>query len=93
VRYIRVQWLHSFPDVPIRLVSEINEHGRETRKVEIFRNGSKGYAVGDEEVGGTVLGEKPVPPLDEIAADPQFIPNELTKAAFEMIWAARQSIG
>ena len=43
-----------------------------------------------EEVGGTVLGELPLPPLQEIASDPQFLPEEITKEAFETEWIARQ---
>jgi hypothetical protein len=32
-----------------------------------------------------------VPSLDEIAADPQFVPEEITREAFEQIWSTRRS--
>ena len=88
--YIRVQWLHAHPDEPVWLISELDDDRWETRKVEIFADGSKGYASKEEEVGGTFLGLAPVPPLREIAADPQFRPEEITKEEFEGIWRARR---
>jgi hypothetical protein len=90
VKYICVQWLHSCPNDPLWLISELDEDRWEVRKVEIFPDGSKGYASRDDEVGNTFLGLAPVPPLEEIAADPEFIPSEITRAEFETIWAARQ---
>lgn len=90
MKYIRVQWLHSNPDEPVWLISELDEERWEVRKVYIFPGGSKGYAVGGEEVGEVGLSEVPIPSLEEIAADPQFISSEITSAEFEVIWAARQ---
>ncbi len=89
MNYIRVRWLHSFSNEPVWLISEIDEYGRELRKVEIFPDGSKGYARKGEEAGGTRLGEKPLLPLETIAADPQFLPEEITKEEFEKVWANR----
>jgi hypothetical protein len=89
MNYIRVRWLHSFPDEPIWLISEIDDNRWEIRKVYIFPDGSKGYAQRGEEAGGTWLGAVPVPSLEEIAADPQFLPEKITKEEFEEAWAAR----
>lgn len=41
--YIRVQWLHEDSDFAVWLLSELDEERWETRKVEIFADGSKGY--------------------------------------------------
>ena len=89
--YIRVRWLHSFPNEPVLLISELDEALWETRKVEIFPDGSKGYADHAAEHHGTRLGQGPVPPLEEIGADPQFIPERITRDEFEAIWASRHS--
>jgi hypothetical protein len=89
VHYIRVEWRHDNPDYPVWLISELDDDRWETRKVEIFANGSKGYAEKGEEGGGTFLGLSPVPPSQEIAADPQFVVAEITKEEFEAIWRAR----
>ncbi|ULR47139.1 hypothetical protein [Rhizobium sp. K102] len=72
--YIRVQWLHDFPEEPVDLWSELDRERFETRKLEIFRNGTVGYASASEAVGGTMLGIVPVPSLAEIAADSEFEP-------------------
>ena len=84
--YIRVAWLHSFPDEPCLLYSEIDIERREIRKVEEFPNGCLGFACAETSSPKTKLGEEPIPPLVEIAADPQFSPVEITKAQFEAIW-------
>jgi hypothetical protein len=89
--YISVQWVHQDPSDPIWLLSELDSERWETRKIEIFADGSKGYATKTEEVGGTRLGERPVPPLAKIAADPQFIPREIMQDEFEAAWQARRS--
>jgi len=84
--YIRVRWLHSSPDDPIDLWSELDAERDEVRKVEIWPSGRIGYASKAEEVGGTRLGALPVPPLNEINLDPQFEAEAITKADFEKCW-------
>ena len=37
------------------------------------------------------LGEKPLPPLEEIAADREFRPSAISKEDFEAVWARRSS--
>ena len=86
--YIRVDWLHSSSDEPIELWSELNADREEVRKVESWADGRVGYASLDREAGGTRLGEGPVPPLREIAADPQFRPQTITQSEFEECWRA-----
>ncbi|HTR42342.1 MAG TPA: non-canonical purine NTP pyrophosphatase [Pseudomonadales bacterium] len=88
--YICVKWIHSFPDEPVWLYSEIDADRREIRKVEIFADGRYGYASIIESGGETRLGELPVPPLIEIANDPQFEPVEITKEKFEEVWQRRK---
>ena len=89
MKYIRVKWIHDHLDDPIWLFSEIDDDRWEVRKVEIFKDGRTGYASPDESVGGTFLGEAPIPPLDEIAADPQFVPRDISADEFERAWANR----
>jgi uncharacterized protein DUF6881 len=91
MNYIRVRWLHEDRDYPILLISELDAGRWETRKVEVFADGSIGYASKDEEVGGTALGDLPVPSLQEIASDPQFLAEEITGEQFESIWVARRT--
>jgi hypothetical protein len=66
--------------------------GGQVRKVEVYADGHVGYAGPGEEHGSTWLGEKPVPPLDEIAADPQFEPRAIGRDEFEKVWANRRPV-
>lgn len=87
VEFIDVQWLHHFEAEPTRLVSELDEHRMETRKLEFFRDGRVGYAWGDHASYGTALGLVPVPSLSEINADPEFAGAMITAAEFEALWS------
>lgn len=88
--YIAVKWIHTYPDEPILLYSELDNDRFETRKVEFFRDGSIGYADASEEFGHTELGMMPVPDLNEIAKDPEFEPRQIEKHEFEEIWGKRK---
>lgn len=89
--YIRVRWLHDFQDEPVDLWSELDRERFETRKLEIFRDGTVGFASATEATDGTRLGSIPVPPLAEIARDPEFVLEEISQEAFERRWNARHS--
>ena len=91
MRYIRVQWIHQHPDEPVEMYSELDEAGWETRKVEVFRDGTIGFASSSEAGGLTELGEGPLPSLEEIASDPEFRPMQISKDEFEGVWAKRRS--
>ena len=91
MKYIKVEWIHSHPNEPFLLYSELDDGRWETRKVGVFSDGHCGYANLAESAGSTRLGEGPIPPLLEIATDPQFKPTEITKLEFEQIWARRMT--
>lgn len=87
MRYIRVKWKHSNPNDPIFYYCELDETGWENRKVEVFANGEVGYS--DAKTTSPLsmgLSIEPIPPLDEIAQDPQFEPSEITAEEFETVW-------
>lgn len=87
--FIQVQWHHQFPDEPMEIWSELNAHREEVRKLEIWSDGRIGYATGTVEIGGSRLGEKPLPPVVDIAASPEFEVKEISRFAFEERWQAR----
>ena len=91
MKYIKVVWKHSNPDDPIWLYSELTDDLCEIRKVEVFANGAKGHADQVEEAGGTRLSIEPLPPLEQIASDPEFQLQEITGQEFEAIWADRRA--
>ncbi len=80
MQYIQVQWNHNNIQYPILLFSEIDDVSRmELRKVELYRNGIIDFADSGRETGKTKLGIVPLPPLEEIACDSQFIPTQITQ--------------
>ena len=86
MKYIRVSWKHENLDTPILLYSELDGDRWEIRKVEVFRDGTLGYADRSTSKGDTFLGLEPIPPLAQIGLDPQFGPEEITKDEFDEIW-------
>ncbi|WP_433194485.1 DUF6881 domain-containing protein [Nocardia sp. CA-107356] len=89
MKYLKVLWSHNFPDEPVELFSEINDDGWEVRKVEIFSDGHSDWADTTQSKGTSMLSEKRMPSIAEIAEQPEFSPQQITPSEFEEIW--RQS--
>lgn len=86
MKYVKVKWIHDLPDEPVTLYSELNDDMWETRKVEVYADGRTDFAYGEAQSGSTKLGIEPYPPLEEIAADPQFKPAVISAEEFETVW-------
>lgn len=65
------------------LLSELDNEGYETRKLEFYSNGKVGSASKNLETMGTVLEEKPLPTLDEINSNPEFSAKYISATEFE----------
>jgi hypothetical protein len=89
--YLKVRWRHQYPDEPVLLLSELDANRYEIRKVEVFADGTKGYASEQSSVHGTQLGEVPVPTEEEISTDPQFFIEAVTADEFERLWESALS--
>jgi hypothetical protein len=89
MHYMRCEWIHAFPNEPVLMYSELDDDRWEIRKVEIFADGTTGYASESEERGGSGLGTVQVPSLEEIAKEPEFRPSVISKDEFERVWNAR----
>jgi len=87
MRYQVVKWIHAFLDEPVELYSEIDESGDEVRKVEAYRGGRLDWADGEGQTGTTMLSEKPMPTLDDVNAQIEFVGREVSSEEFERIWA------
>ena len=86
MEYLDVQWRNA-PDLePVRLVSELDKHRQEIRKLEFFPNGTVGFATVDVSSRGTELSVTPVPTLEEINRDSQFVGSVMTAREFEELW-------
>ena len=92
MKYLRVLWKHSLAAEPVELLSEIDEEGFEVRKIEVFRDGQKCYASKIESERGTRLSVEPIPCLADIASDPQFVPEQISRDEFDLAWETRRSL-
>ena len=92
--YIQVQWNHSYPNEPVQICGEYDAEGWETRKLEVFRDGSVSYANAHQQVGTSGLAEVKLSSINEINADPQFSARAIKSSQFERLWrwAANQPV-
>jgi hypothetical protein len=84
--YLVVDWIHAFDDEPVRLYSELDESRCEIRKIEIYRDGSFGIAISGKSTKGSKLSLTPIPMIDEINAQSEFMATEISKEEFDNIW-------
>ncbi|MET2523852.1 DUF6881 domain-containing protein [Ralstonia pseudosolanacearum] len=86
--YVCVRWIHAIPSEPVFIYSEIDPDNFELRKVEVYADGRMGFSDGTNFAGESMLSTEPLPSLQEISTDPQFVPGEITQEEFEMMWSA-----
>ena len=91
MKYVKVRWIHTSPDEPVMLYSELNEELWELRKVEVYADGRADFADREGRSGSTKLGIEPLPPLEEIAADPEFEPVVISAEEFEAAWESAKA--
>jgi len=85
--YMKVRWNHdASDDEPRFLYSELDSERWEVRKIDIFDDGTAIWATANEIVGDIGLSIEPIPPFEQIAADPEFDPEIISAAEFERIW-------
>lgn len=89
-QYFKCKWIHSNPEDPTLLYSELDDTRMETRKIEIWSDNQIGFADQREHSAKTELGKVAVPELSDIAKDPQFQPIKISKNEFEEVWAKRK---
>ncbi len=90
MKYLYVKWIHKNSGDPVHLYSELDDERYEMRKVEVYADGRRGFANSEEEVGGTALGQLPVPSIAEIAEQKEFEPKEIPAEEFQRIWLKRR---
>jgi hypothetical protein len=84
-QYIKVDWIHTHPDEPTVLYSELDMDRWELRKVEVYVDGTMDFADAERSSGTTQLGSLPVTPLEELTSE--FDPKVIYAAEFERVWS------
>jgi hypothetical protein len=90
MKYIRLKWNHTNPDEPVYIFSELDDKGKEIRKIECFRNGFCDVANAEVRSGTASLTTLPLPPLAVLTRDPEFKGVEIPREEFEDVWTTRQ---
>jgi hypothetical protein len=83
---MKVAWLHDHPDEPVTLFIECDDENRETRKMEIYRDGRFTRAYRHVAIGGSMLSFEPIPSLAEINLQPEFQAKEISELEFNHAW-------
>jgi hypothetical protein len=92
MKYLAVRWVHSDPEYPVLRLGEYDGGGWEQRKIDVYRDGRVGFADAHEERDAE-LALVPMPGLEEIAAETESAPVEITRAEFERFWEQRRAGG
>jgi hypothetical protein len=87
MQYVHIKWIHSFLDEPIDIYAEIDDNRWEIRKIEVFKSDRVGCACLSQSSALTKLGIEPIPTIEEISNDPQFVAKEISKKDFEEVWS------
>jgi len=84
--YELIEWFHQNPEAPVLILHELDAMRMETKKIEIYRDGTMDFADNKLETGSTFLGEIAVPTLAEINRDEEFSGVEISKNSFDAFW-------
>jgi uncharacterized protein with ParB-like and HNH nuclease domain len=90
MKYIRLKWNHTNPDEPVYIFSELDDTGKEIRKIECFRNGFCDIAAVNVRSGTAALTTLPLPDLSVLTRDPEFRGVEISPDEFEQVWSTRK---
>lgn len=84
--YLEVNWINPTAEEPVQLLSEMNGQRAEKRKIEIFADGTMGFADKSKASHGTRLSVTPVSSIAAINADPEFACELIGRDKFERLW-------
>jgi hypothetical protein len=85
--YIRCEWFHDFEDEPCCIYSELDDERYETRKIEVFKDGTTTRASTEDLWSDPMaLADQPAPSLEKGSAYTEFHMEEIGAAEFEDLW-------
>ena len=96
MEWIKIIWKHEYSDEPYEILMELSDNRMTVRKIEFFKDGKIGYAIGDLEINGTGLNEEVFPSIDEynrlnmIYKNPndkeELLAENISVSEFESLW-------
>jgi hypothetical protein len=85
--YVCGEWFHDFADEPCCIYSELDDERYETRKIEVFKDGTTTRAsTEDLKRDPMALADQPIPSVEEVRAYLEFHMEEISAAEFEDLW-------
>ncbi|WP_433523839.1 DUF6881 domain-containing protein [Nocardia pseudovaccinii] len=87
MRYVKVAWHHDFEDEPVEYFHEVGDDNWETRRVQVYRDGHVEWADETDETATAGVAEVPIAPIEEIAQQPEFEAEEISRGQFEREWS------
>lgn len=84
--YLKIIWNHDENDEPFEIFLELDLERYELRKIEKFKNGTTGFSSQNVNVNCAQLSDLPVPSIEEINADAQFMASSIFADEFEEEW-------
>jgi hypothetical protein len=85
--YVCGEWFHDFAHEPCCIYSELDDERYETRKIEVFKDGTTTRAsTEDLKSDSMALADQPIPSVEEVNAYPEFHMKEISAAEFEDLW-------
>ncbi|MFD6394846.1 DUF6881 domain-containing protein [Nocardia sp. NPDC060259] len=91
MRYVKVTWHHDFTDEPTVFFHEVGDDNWETRRVQLYRDGRAEWADESRDTPTVGLAEIEIAPIQEIASQPEFDAEEISKREFETKWSAARN--
>ncbi|MCJ8208810.1 hypothetical protein MUY27_03765 [Mucilaginibacter sp. RS28] len=86
MKYVKVTWIHNLDNEPVLYYHELDDQRLERRKVVEYADGNWDKASESSFSADTYLSPEPLPTIEEINEDNQFIAQEITKDEFERKW-------
>lgn len=86
MHYFQSDWFHSLSSEPIKIYAELGDDRYVIRMIEQFSDGRFGFADETKSSGGTRFPIAPIPTLDEINQDTQFLAKPMTSEDFDELW-------
>jgi hypothetical protein len=87
MRYFKAEPRHEEPGEPTLSYHEVDDSGWERRRVECFEDGRIVSADTVDEEAPVSLSLAPLPTVEELTAEGEFIVEVITRSEFEEVWA------
>jgi len=91
MRHVKIIWTHNETSDPNIMFYEISENNEILRQVELFSDGSYGFANSAMERHSFITNDIPFPSNEEINSELDLHAFDIDRERFEVIWTRAES--